>query len=290
MKPLSPGLAQGCFDLLDIVVRRRPRFLAILAEFSKFRGIPVEQVVETAQTLNWLKQDEAGLAVVTPAGISVLKVESYEIRLRMALLSYIEVVRPAWVQNAIFGRSRVLNFAGKSIAQVFTEAGLADSLENDVVEFWDMMATMARGQRSAEAMKIGRAGERLTLVHEKERTGRAPKWVAVDSNLDGYDVLSIVGADDSRFMSIEVKSTTVGMAGRFHLTANEWERAMIQEEHRFHLWEINQTSTRLAVLTPGDVEPHVPTNQGEGAWESVEIAFGTFEQQFRLRHVIRRRP
>jgi hypothetical protein len=250
----------------------------------------VSAYVETAQTLNWLKQDEAGLAVVTPAGISVLKVESYEIRLRMALLSYIEVVRPAWVQNAIFGRSRVLNFAGKSIAQVFTEAGLADGLENDVVEFWDMMATMARGQRSAEAMKIGRAGERLTLVHEKERTGRAPKWVAVDSNLDGYDVLSIVGADDSRFMSIEVKSTTVGMAGRFHLTANEWERAMIQEEHRFHLWEINQTSTRLAVLTPGDVEPHVPTNQGEGAWESVEIAFGTFEQQFRLRHVIRRRP
>ncbi|MEG6504141.1 hypothetical protein [Nitratidesulfovibrio sp. 1201_IL3209] len=179
MKPLSPGLAQGCFDLLDIVVRRAPRFAAVLAEFAKFRGMPVDQVVEAAQTLNWLKQSDDGLAVVTPAGMRILCVDNYELRLRLALLDYIEVLRPAWVQNAVFGRSRVLNFAGKSIAQVFTEAGLAYGLDDDVVEFWDTMGALARGQRSADAMKTGRVGERLTLMHEHQRTGRMPKWVAI---------------------------------------------------------------------------------------------------------------
>lgn len=280
MKPLSPGLAQGCFDLLDIVVRRTPRFAALLSEFSKLRGMPVDQVVETAQTLGWLKQSDDGMAVVTPTGMRVLHVESYEARLRLALLDYIEALKPAWVQSAVFGRARVLNFAGKSIAQVFTEAGLADGLDDDVVEFWDTMAAMARGQRSANAMKTGRAGERLTLAYEQERTGRTPKWVAVDSNSDGYDVLSVVGPDDPRFMSIEVKSTTVGLAGSLHITANEWERATFQEEHRFHLWEIRPTSVRLAVLTPTDVAPHVPANQGEGAWESVEVPFGVFAERF----------
>ena len=55
--------------------------------------------------------------------------------LRQALLDYIDVERPPWVQNATFGRSRVLSFAGNAIAQVFVEAGLAHGTTDEVVDF-----------------------------------------------------------------------------------------------------------------------------------------------------------
>ena len=63
----------------------------------------------------------------------------------------------------------------------------------------------------------------MTLAHEKDRTGRKPKWVAIDNNEDGYDVFSVVDAEDSRALSIEVKISTMGLAGSFHLTRNEWD-------------------------------------------------------------------
>lgn len=127
---------------------------------------------------------------------------------------------------------------------------------------------------------IGRAGERLTIAHERERTGHEPKWISVESNEDGYDVLSVAGRSDARLLSIEVKATTVGTGGSFHLTANEWDRAVFNDIHAFHLWDISRPVPSLAVLAKTEVAPHVPDNRGNGAWESVEIPFGAFSGMF----------
>ena len=78
------------------------------------------------------------------------------------LFDYIDAARPPWIQNASFGRSRVLSFAGSTIAQVFVEANLAHGTDDDVVAFWDALTARARGQKNDRLTEIGRQGERLT--------------------------------------------------------------------------------------------------------------------------------
>lgn len=280
MTAFSPGLVLACFELLEMTVRRDMRLAGIATEFSKIGVMPAGKVLDLVQTLNWICSGDDGRATVTIEGHRILSLPGYEGRVRRALLDYIDVVRPPWIQNAIFGRAKVIAFAGNDIAQVFVEAGLAHGTEVEVVEFWDELAARARGQRGVRFNAIGRAGERLTIERETRRTGRKPKWVSIDSNADGYDVLSVAGPSDGRHLSIEVKATKIGLAGSFHLTANEWERAIISDLHAFHLWDMSSSCPALAVLSKDDVSPHVPADRGEGQWESVEIPFAAFSNVF----------
>jgi len=283
MISFSPGLAQGCFDLLAVLSRNSLTFPQISSSFGKIGSLSSIAVVETAQALGWVKAVESGIATVTASGSRILSQGGYEPMLRQSLLDYIEIERPPWIQNASFGRRRVIAFAGSQVGQVFVEAGLVDSIDDDVVLFWDSMAAMARGQKNDRLAAIGRQGEKLTLAYEIERTGRKPKWVAIDNNEDGYDVLSVVDAEDSRSLSIEVKSSTMGLAGSFHLTRNEWERARETENHAFHLWAIRaQHQPSLAIISPEVMEAHIPSDRGKGNWENVEIPFMVFDERFAI--------
>lgn len=287
MIAFSPGVAQGCFDLLGIASRHALTLPQIRSSFAYLGGIPGAKVIETAQSLKWLRSNEEGIATISPSGLRLLTLSGYEPMLRQALLDYIDVERPAWMQNATYGRKKVLSFAGAEIAQVFVEAGLTHGVEDDVVAFWDALAARVRGQKKDRLIEIGRIGERLTIAHEETRTGRKPKWVAIDNNEDGYDVLSIVDAADSRSLSIEVKTSTLGIAGAFHLTRNEWDRSQEVTNHIFHLWDMHDKCyTALAVVSPQELQPHIPSDCGSGRWESVEIPFAAYKQLFAVRECI----
>ncbi|HTU34515.1 MAG TPA: DUF3883 domain-containing protein [Candidatus Acidoferrum sp.] len=280
MIALSPGLAQGCFELLGIASRNALTFREISSAFGQLGSLPSARVIETAQALQWLRASENGFAILTPTGARLVALAGYEAILRQALIDYIEVERPAWVQNAVFGRKKVIAFAGSQIGQVFVEAGLAEGTDEAVIMFWDIMAAAARGQRNHRLTEIGRQGERLTIAHETKRTGRKPKWVAIDNNEDGYDVLSIVDPADVRPLSIEVKASTMGAAGAFHLSRNEWERAQETENHAFHLWDLRKDGqAALAVISAEMMCRHVPSDQGDGTWEDVRIPFGAFGKE-----------
>ena len=281
MIAFSPGLVQGCFELLGIVSRNTLTFSEINSSFSLLGSLPGSRVTETSQRLNWIRANETGVVILTPSGARLLTLAGYEPMLRQALLDYIETERPAWVQNASFGRKKVIAFAGTQVGQVFVEAGLADGSDDAVVAFWDAMAALACGQRNDLLTAIGRQGERLTLAYEKRRTGREPKWVAIDNNEDGYDVLSIIDTIDLRPLSIEVKVSTMGVAGMFYLSRNEWERAAEAENHLFHLWDMQKDrEPTLAVVSPNDLRCHTPIDQGAGVWKSVRIPFAEFRDKF----------
>jgi hypothetical protein len=277
----SPGLAQGCFDLLGIASRNTLTFDEIHSSFAYFGSIPVSKVVETTQGLRWIRANDDGTVCVTSSGSELLGIVGYEPMLRRALLDYIDVTHPPWLQNASFGRSRVLSFAGSEIAQVFVEAGLAHGTEESVVAFWDELAARARGQKTDRLTFIGRQGERMSLVYEENRTGLKPQWVAIENNSDGYDLLSVVSSDNLLQLSIEVKTSTLGLSGIFHLTRNEWERALDSMKHVFHLWDARSNVVpRLAVVEPQDMQAHIPTDLGSGSWESVAIPFNAFGSLF----------
>lgn len=281
MIAFSPGLAQGCFELLAITTRQQLTFTEIKSSFAYLGSLPAQKVVEAAQALNWLQANEHGQAEHTPWGARLFTTPGYEAQLRQALLDYIDIEHPSWVQNASFGRGRLISFAGSQIAQVFAEAGLADGTSETVVEFWDVLAARARGQRDDRLTQIGRLGERLTIGYEAQRTGRRPTWVAIDNNADGYDVLSVVGPADPQKLTIEVKTSTQGMAGFATLTRNEWEMAMESECHAFHFWNLRDSSQpKLSIVSNEKMLEHMPQDHGLGQWGCTKIPFSAFKDNF----------
>ncbi|MBL8438561.1 MAG: DUF3883 domain-containing protein [Zoogloeaceae bacterium] len=220
------------------------------------------------------------MAELTPSGSRLVALQGYEPMLRQALLDHIDAENPPWVQCAAYGRSRVLAFAGNCVAQVLVEAGLANGFDDDVVAFWDELAARARGLRDTKLLELGRQGERLTIKHEEARTGIKPKWVAINNNADGYDVLSVVGKGDARALSIEVKASSSGMSGSLYLTRNEWEMSQERERHLFHLWDLRSEPPRLAKVLAPDMLDHVPADAGQGRWEVVEVPFFVFAPMF----------
>ena len=280
MIPFSPGVAQGCFELLGILSRSSLTLRQAVVSFSHLGSMRSSEIAVFAQETGWVRTSDDGLAVLTPQGLRLLSLVGYEPMLRQALLDHIDTAKPPWVQCATYGRSRVMSFAGSGVAQVMVEAGLANGYEDDVVSFWDDLAARARGLRDASLSRIGREGERLTIAYEEARTGRKPKWVAVNNNSDGYDVLSIIGDRDIRSLSIEVKTTMQGQAGSFYLTRNEWEMAQERTAHLFHLWDVKCAPPMLAKISVDDMSRHVPADSGSGTWESVAIPFAAFVQWF----------
>lgn len=281
MIALSPGIAGGCFDLIRMASQHPVTFAQMRAEFPRIGGIDIGRLSEIAQTLGWLRANDSGIAILAPWGARLVEIECAHLRLRQALLDYVEVVRPPWIKNAIDGRLKTVNYAPSEISQSLVEAELAVGYEDEVVAFWDRLAAIARGLRNASLSEIGREGERLTIAHELRRTSHQSKWVSVESNSTGYDVLSVVSSTDSRHLPIEVKASTAGMRGTFHLTRNEWDESELMPLHQFHLWDLsNRASPKLAVVPRKDVEVHVPTDSGKGKWKEVEVSFGVFASIF----------
>ncbi len=281
MIALSPGVAQGCFELLELVAREPMALSKVGVYFPQVSGIATSVILDTALRLQWLRADIDGNASLTTRGAVLLGTTPYHARLREALIDYVGTERPPWIQNAIYGRARVLAFAQSEIRQVFIEAELGRATDAQTVSFWDQLAALARGQRDDLLLSIGREGERLSLVHEQQRTGRAPRWVAIDNNADGYDILSTVAVADSRSLSIEVKASTRGLNGSFHLTRNEWDRAIEAERHQFHLWNLKPGKLpELACIGVADLEPHIPADRSDGAWTTAELPFNAFTNLF----------
>lgn len=278
-EPLSPGVAYGCFELLDLL-EATPMSLNATRTLGKLGVVSAERATSCAQLLGWIAIDEVGLLVPTIRGQSVRAMPRTEERLREALLDLVEATNPPWVQGARFGRRHVLQYSPPEIAQVCREAGLASGETSEVVAFWDLLAARARGLHDVRLNEIGRHGERLTLNHEEKRTGKSPRWIALDSNADGYDVLSSVSDNDSASLCIEVKASRAGLAGDFYVTRNEWNTARDLLHFAMHLWDLSAPNPRLAVVDLQELADHVPHDEGQGRWECVRIPFAAFATTF----------
>lgn len=277
----SPGVAYACFALLGFVERHSMPFDRMRAELPSQPHADTPKLLEICQQLAWLRANDGGVAVLTPRGARLAAAEGDPAKLRLALLDFVELASPPWVKMAIDGRKRVLSFAPAGVAQCLIEAELAVGQSQEIVRFWDQLAAIARGLRGAELNEIGRKGERLTLAYEKERTGREPKWRSIESNADGYDVLSVAAADDGRPMQIEVKASAAGLSGSMHLTRNEWEASELMPLHKFHLWDLsNAVCPKLAVIPRAELATHAPSDLGQGRWESFVVPFRVFGGNF----------
>jgi len=197
--------------------------------------------------------------------------------LRQVIASFIERNSPWWLRLAPYGRNRVRRALSTNEDQCLEAAGLfATDLAQDVIQWWDRLAQIVRAGQDAAKLSRGRIGERLTITYETERLSRLgisarPRWIALDDNSAGYDVLSFdLGPVEPVAKLIEVKSCS-GAFGEIYLTRTEWDTAMERApNYRFHIWLLPEKN--LIELTPGDLEKHIPHDRGNGRWESIRIS------------------
>lgn len=221
----------------------------------------------------------AGSALISALGRdSFLLRDDFPRALRGILGKYVRLFRPIWILGAPKGRHWCRRSVDEDTEQCLLDAGLLDeSPSPEVVDWWDNLAAVVRGERAAASLEVGRAGEKLTLEHEGARLVArgmghlVPVWVAVEDNTAGYDIRSWSSATDGSTIPrlIEVKAFS-GSRARFFLSRHEWETALrYPDRYCFHIWDLE--SRALLEMGVAEMEGHVPSDQGRGSWGSVEI-------------------
>lgn len=191
-----------------------------------------------------------------------------------AIEAIITSCSPVWARLAPAGRNHVLQAIGVNGTQCLRAAGLLDTGAG-AIDWWDALAAANRSERDAMLLAQGRVGERLSLAYEADRLqregiSREPIWVAIDDNTVGYDILSYALHDVGEINRLIEVKTTQATPPRMILSRNEWIiAAQYGSAFEFHLW--NLTTQSLTIFTVEQVREHIPTDNGLGKWESVEI-------------------
>lgn len=104
--------------------------------------------------------------------------------------------QPVWLRILTQGRSRFLQKLGRDEYSLFRQAQLLDEEPDDiVVAWWDRVTGLVRLEGDKLKQERARRAERLTIEAEKVRLKQLgillkPKWIGLDDNTAGYDVLS----------------------------------------------------------------------------------------------------
>lgn len=185
--------------------------------------------------------------------------------------------RPLWLLACLRGRAVARSSMPPGVRQCLTFAQvLGDLPDDDAVRWWDALVGAQRESKDLVLKERGREGERLTLYFETERLhslgiAHKPRWMALDDECLGYDVLSYDRNEEGNLVNrmIEVKACS-GSGLEVYLTRGEWKLAAESgEAYRFHVWHL--PTQRLSQFSVADVAPHVPQDQGLGAWQHVRI-------------------
>lgn len=194
-----------------------------------------------------------------------------------ALIEHEAMLRPAWLSVLPSGRRSLRDALSADAGECFRRAGAFDDQPAvDVVAFLDRLANLARASANLPLVESGRHAERLSFELERARCAEIPgapavEWVALDDNSAGYDILSFRQIDGRPVPKlVEVKSCR-GHPLRLLITRNEWDTACRhQEAYVVHFWDVN--AERLHELSWGDLQPHMPIDQGDARWDSATLS------------------
>ena len=276
---LTPGAAYACIDFLAEVSEQNLSTSEL--KNLRFSSASTQIVLDNVSALGWIIEEPNGRVSIAHRGQQCLRLNRATEQLRFLLADYFVFRRDPWLQLARRGRIHVLLQAPPEIAQLLYEAELAEGEQDDVVRFWDNLAERIRGETDSNRTEIGRTGEKLSMAYETKRTGKKPRWVALDSDEFRYDLLSQASEEDFAPTKIECKCSerTLNEAS-LYLTRHEWETADSSERYYFHLWNTASSKPRLAILSVEDLRRHVPENKNSGSWETVQVPFIVFEPLF----------
>jgi hypothetical protein len=272
----SVSLLYSAHDFLRLILEAGMTPSHFKSHFSTFKYSTAEKILDVSFKCGWSKLTKDGIIILSERGKQVATVD-YKPALLYQLEDLILNFNPVWGSILLKGRSDAKNFLPLDVAQCFKESGLFDELNEEIIKFWDKLALAYRNYSQKRMTEIGRAGEKLSFDYEWKRTGHKPIWQAVESNLAGFDILSVDHASSNTSLQIEVKATTSEISyAKIHITRNEWETATSSRNFTFHLWQIE--TEKLFQVSVAEVAKHIPSDKGDGEWETVEIPFKTLIQ------------
>lgn len=274
----SVGILYSSQTLLEIVESGGLGVEAFHSSFTTIEVADASVVLETAQKCHWLQIEVDGEIRLTERGTYLRSLKQAYLCLREQLYDVLLVNPPSWSKRIIQGRFEAMQAMPEDARQCFKDCGLTSGTDDDIVEWWDRAGTGVRALRSKVSHDVGRAAEKLSISYEKNRTGRDPIWQAVETNVSGFDVLSIVGPCTPAKLKIEVKGSRMGKSeASFFVTRNEWNTAVKSSAFHFHLWLVREQPT-LFVVPANDVAPHIPTDGVSGRWETAQLFFKDFSR------------
>ena len=197
---------------------------------------------------------------------------------RHCIFDVVVAQKMGWSRVVTLGRRLFYSNLSRDEQACFRAARLMDEQPvPEVVEWWDRLEGVMRAKGDAVKKERSRRAERLTFDHEVLEVARLgipqqPRWIAVDDNTVGYDVLSFrPGESGPVARLIEVKST-IASPLRFFVSRNEWEQALkVGDAYVFYVWDLGLSPPKLYERTKAQIEPHIPTDQQRGKWTNVEI-------------------
>lgn len=245
-----------------------------LASFKKYQFESSIKVLQLVTECGWVHLDLDGTIKLSKKG-SILADLDYKSALVKQLEDMILVYNPDWASFLPKGREETIRFLPDSPKQCFKEAGFIGEFTDELIKTWDRLALAYRNYSNQQLLETGRLGEKLSLEYEKERTGKKPVWQSIESNLSGFDILSSVDSQDDAALLIEVKATKTSLSGAsFYLSKNEWRTAKTAINYILHLWALKNTPT-LYVVNIESILRHIPSDNGDGKWQSVQIPFSS---------------
>jgi hypothetical protein len=270
----SVGVLYAIQGFLEYVDTRQMAVSDFYKSFPRFNNVSSSDIVSTAQAHGWILVDETGDIRITDSGRTIIKAGEPKLRLRRQLQALVLLGAGSWAGLLVRGRSEFARYSTPNVVQCFRDADLLDSVDTDVVEWWDNIAGPIRGRRESYLLEIGRKGERLSVEYEYSRVGQLPNWVALDNNSAGYDLLSVVEPLSNTKLVIEVKTSELPWArAEFFLSRNEWDILSAHSHATIHLWSIASTQPKFQALPISVLEQHIPTDRGAGKWNNVRIPF-----------------
>ncbi|MFC1484116.1 DUF3883 domain-containing protein [Candidatus Neomarinimicrobiota bacterium] len=249
-----------------------------------FNLLPIDQSLNLSLQCQWviIEDDVLYLSAKGMNLFSILdstKRNSKILAARQQLAEYIGLFRPYWSWHLSKGRVESLRYLPEEIKDIFFQLGLYDpgseSVDDDMIVWWDEIALSVFAENDMKKCKIGRYGERISIIFEEIRTGKKPEWIAVDSNQAGYDILSVRSKEESTNLCIEVKTSTSNRP-RFYFTRNEWSTAETKSKNEYliYFWKIIPSKEiTLYVIDSSDMIEHFPNNIGVGRWEDCSFEF-----------------
>ena len=273
------GILYRACDFLAAIAETPLSIEEIRTHFpTSYHGVKTDELVALLDAGKWISKDQNGRIGASKDGQELLRLSNPKVRLRAQVRRLLEMLKPAWGALTVQGRQVFEDYAPQEVVQCFREAGVLDSLDDEIITWWDNIAAQYRHEKKIQRVLVGRKGEKKSYYYEFDRTGILPYWIALQYEGAGYDIRSQLSVTDKSPLLIEVKTTTEPWErGKFFLSRHEWNILSNSRHSLMHLWSLTKNSEQFALVAIYELAKHIPSEKGSGQWDVIVLPFSAFE-------------
>lgn len=287
MIDITTGVIEETILFMSLIKKYGFTTIQELQSVTKDAGISAELAMSYAKQNHWMNFINNTFEVSISGERILQGFDGYSVdseTWQTILMDHVVNANPSWESRIPAGRKEAYIMMPGDVQRCFNLAGLMLQPAPDyVIKWWDNAAEQVRLKHNVKKGETGREGELYTLNYEYKRTKKKAIWESFETNLVGYDIISIAYPEADEQLLIEVKSSKQPFdSAEMIISRHEWDTALRKidgSKYMFYAWSL-KGEILLAKLTPEEVLPHIPKEDGHGRWEQVSIPFSAFSTKF----------